>query len=163
MIGIEKPWNGAKPRQRDWFRGRAADDAIKALWKTADHLDAVEGAYLKLLLLTGKRKSALANMQWQEVDCTWFWDAPRPNKKNKRLHNIPLPTLAQRVLHPRRDRGYVFPGEDEGHIYVNGMGLQTKIKRASGMDDFFFHGARHLAETKLAELTDRAPHPRYAV
>ena len=159
MIGIKKPWNGAKPRQRDWFKGTHADQAIRSLWQAADQIGVVEGAYLRLLLLTGKRKSALANMQWQELDDDWFWHAPQSDKKNKRLHGVPLPVRAQRILHPRKPRGFVFPGDDEGHIYVNGVWLQTKIIRASGMKDFFFHGARHLAETKMAELKV-APHIR---
>lgn len=159
MAGIEKPWNGAKRRDREWFKGKSADNAIQALWRAADEIGAVEGAYLKLLLLTGKRKSALANMLWQEMDDDWFWNAPRPIAKNKRLHGIPLPVLAQRILHPRKERGFIFPGDDEGHIYVNGSWLQTKIIRASGIKDFFCHGVRHLAETKLAELKI-APHIR---
>ena len=91
-------------------------------------------------------------MQWQEIDDDWFWHAPQSDRKNKRLHGVPLPVRAQRILHPRKPQGFVFPGDDEGHIYVNGVWLQTKIIRASGMEDFFFHGMRHLAETKLGEL-----------
>ena len=72
MVGIEKPWNGAKRRERDWFGGAAADQAIKALWQAADQIGkndnhhhgrksyGCEGAYLKQLILTGKRKSALS-------------------------------------------------------------------------------------------------------
>ena len=91
-------------------------------------------------------------MRWEEIDEDWFWNAPQSDKDNKRLHSIPLPALAQRILHPRKETGFVFPGSDDGHIYVQGMWLQTKIIRASGMTDYFHHGMRHLAETKTAEL-----------
>jgi integrase len=164
MVGVDKPWDGAQPRHRDWFKGAAADQTIKSLWKAADQIgqDAsyhhgrksagCEGAYLKLLLLTGKRKSAIANMRWEEIDDDWFWNAPQSDRKNKRLHGVPLSSLAQRILHPRKERGFVFAGDDNGRIYVDGLWLQTKIIRASGMKDFFFHGTRHIAETKAAEL-----------
>jgi hypothetical protein len=46
----------------------------------------------------------------------------------------------------------VFEGLDHGHIAVNGASLQVKIIRAGAMPDFFLHGVRHLAETKMAEL-----------
>lgn len=150
MIGIEKPWSGAKRREREWFKGAAGDAAIKALWAVADKLDKVEGNYLKVLLLTGKRKSDLADMQWQEIDDNWFWDAPH-GTKNKRLHGVPLSSLVQRILHPRHQRGFVFPGKHNGRIGVSGS-LQKKIIQAGAMEDFFFHGVRHIAETKMAEL-----------
>jgi integrase len=152
MVGIDKPWNGAKPRDREWFKGAAGDAAIKLLWSAADKLDAIEGAYLKILLLTGKRKSALAAMRWEEIDEGWFWNAPRSERRNKRLHAIPLPSLAQRILHPRKPAGLVFPGDDSGHILVTGDSLQNRIIKAAGFEDFFLHGTRHIAETKLAEL-----------
>ena len=60
-----------------------------------------------MLLLTGKRKSALALMRWEEIDDNWFWDAPA-GSKNKRLHAIPLPKKATEVLHPRGKTGLVF-------------------------------------------------------
>jgi integrase len=159
MVGIDMPWDGAKRRQREWFIGTAADDAIKRLWQAADQLNKVEGDYLKVLLLTGKRKSAIANMQWQEIDDTWFWNAPQSDRKNKRLHPVPLPSLAQRILHPRNESGFVFPGNDNGHVYVNGCQLQSKIIRASGIKDFILHGTRHITETKMAEL-NILPHIR---
>jgi integrase len=160
MIGIDKPFYGEKRRERNWFRGTAADHAIKVLWAAADEIGGTDGAYLKILMLTGKRKSSLANMRWEEIDNSWFWNAPEAEqKKNKRLHSIPLPSLAQRILHPKQARGFVFPGNDKGHIYVNGMWLWSKVIKASGMDDFLPHGLRHLAETKMGELKI-APHIR---
>ncbi len=150
MLGIDKPWNGEQRREREWFKDDAADQAIKTLWQIADKLDKVEGNYLKVLLLTGKRKSALAEMQWQQIDDEWFWNAPQSNVKNKRLHGIPLPGLVQRILHPRQKHGFVF-ARNNGCLQPD-QRLQKKIMQASGMADFFFHGVRHLAETKLAEL-----------
>jgi integrase len=152
MIGMDKPWDGAKRRDRAWFKDAAGDEAIRSLWKAAEAMGATEGAYLKLLLLTGKRKTALAEMRWEEIDETWFWNAPKPVAKNKRLHPIPLSGLALRNLHPRKAAGFVFPGDDNGRIYVNGSWLQTKIINASGIEDYFHHGVRHLVETKLAKL-----------
>ena len=117
----------------------------------------VEGAYLRLLLLTGKRKSALANMQWQEIDDDWFWHAPQSDRKNKRLHGVPLPVRAQRILHPRQPRGFVFPGTMGAHRQWRVVTDQDHSGLWHG--GFFFHGARHLAETKMAELKV-APHIR---
>jgi integrase len=142
MQAMDKPWNKAKPRQRDWFKGKAGDDAIEALWKAAVEIGGVDGRYVKLMLLTGKRKTALASMQWQEINDAWFWNAPPSEVANKRLNGIPLPQLAQRILHPKQSRGRVF----DGLTSLNKV--QRRVRELSGITDFFWHGARHIAETK---------------
>jgi len=103
MLGIDRPWEGAKSRDRVY-----SDSELKKLW-TCDTRTAVaangdkvqfnpsEGAYLKLLILTGKRKTALADMRWGEIDENWNWTPP-PGKPNKQVHPLPLPKLAQRIL-----------------------------------------------------------------
>jgi len=152
MTGMARPWSGAKPRSREWFKNAAGDDAIKVLWQTADKMGGTEGKYLKMMILTGKRKTALASMRWDEIDQTWFWNAPPSQIKNKRLHGIPLPSLAQRVIGPRQASGLVFAGANGAPF--NPETMVTQIRSDSGIADFFFHGVRHLVETKLAELKD---------
>ena len=151
MLGISKPWQGEQERDRPWFKGAAGDEAVRQLWAAADKLEKVEGNYLKVLLLTGKRKSALAEMKWEEIEPDWFWNAPQTDTKNKRLHSVPLSGLVQRVLHPRQQTGFVFPGKRNGHIAAK-QTLQKKIIEAGAMSDFFYHGVRHIAETKMAEI-----------
>jgi integrase len=150
MASMEKPWRGATRRTRNWFKGDAGLNAIKSLWRAADELGGNEGKYLKMLLLTGKRRGALAAMRWEEIDADWFWNAP-PGSKTKRLHAVPLARRAQRVLHPRAKSGLVF-----GKLALND--LAKKIAERSGLDDFFLHGVRHLVETQSAGLL--APHIR---
>lgn len=147
MIDMERPWEGAKARDRDWFKKVAADAVIKSLWSAAEKIGGSEERYLKLLILTGKRKTALANMRWEEIDNDWFWDPPPSDTKNKRLHGVPLSSLAQRILHPRQPNGSVFGA-------LNFDKLQRKVCKESGVSDFFYHGVRHLVETKTAELRD---------
>jgi integrase len=152
MADMEQPVAGTKSRDRDWFKKAAGDDAIKSLWRSADEIGGSEGRYLKLMILTGKRKTALANMRWEEIDDDWFWDAPPSEVANKRLHGVPLPGLAQRLLSPRQKQGKVFD-------ITTLDGLQSRVRRISGMPDFFWHGVRHLCETKTAELRDKQGRP----
>ena len=154
MVGIKVPWKGAEPRSRPWFKGDAGNEAIKKIWLGADKLDdPTEGAYLKMLLLLGKRKTALAKMRWENIQPNWFWDAPKAQTLYKRLHGVPLPPAARHILGgKRKTSGFVFPGNENGHIHISGNALYTAVRRATGIDDFFFHGVRHLVETKMAEL-----------
>jgi integrase len=148
MTDMDKPWEGEEPRQRDWFKKTAAEKAVAALWRAADEIGGNEGKYLKTMILTGKRKTDLASMRWEQIEGDWFWDPPPSKSKNKRLHGVPLPNLAQRVLHPRQSQGLVF-----GKIMPSQLDrLQKKARETSGMGDFFWHGVRHLVETKLGEL-----------
>jgi integrase len=154
MAGIDKPWEGAEPRDRIF-----SDDELRKLWACDTRttvgangdkiqLSPIEGAYLKLLILTGKRKTALAAMRWGEINDDWYWQPPA-GKKNKLVHPLPLPKLVQRILigvKPKdaRPDGYVFPG-------INWR-FQSRVQRLSGVSDFFPHAVRHTVETKLAEL-----------
>jgi Arm DNA-binding domain len=146
MVASQKPWSGAQRRTREWFKGDAGTEAVKALWRAADEIGGHEGKYLKVMLLTGKRRTALAKMLWQEIGADWFWDAP-PGSRTKRLHGVPLPGLAQRILHPRRKTGTVFEAIDYRQ-------LTAKVQKLAGIDDFFLHGTRHLVETQTAALRD---------
>jgi integrase len=151
MTGMSRPWDGAQRRERDWFKKGAGDDAIRSLWRCADQIGGMEGKYLKLMLLTGKRKTALADMRWEHIEPDFFWDPPKSQAKNKRLHGVPLSSLAQRVLHPRQQQGKVFTS-------IRLQDLQGQIREVSGINDFFWHGLRHLCETKMGELRDHNEH-----
>jgi integrase len=153
IVGIDKPFAGESRRERAWFKGDAADEAIKAIWHAADRLDdRVAGKFVKVLLLTGKRRTALTEMKWEQVTANWFWNAPKPRKENKRLHPVPLSSLVARILHPRQETGFVFPGAGGRHINVDNPAFKKNIIKAGAMDDFFLHGCRHIVETKMAEL-----------
>jgi integrase len=164
MAAIDKPWEGAEPRNRVY-----TDDELGKLW-TCDKrsvvavngkevtLSPVEAAYLKLLILTGKRRGAydesqrkrgLSTMRWGEINEAWDWTPSSGGKKNKRMHPVPLPKLAQRILiglKPKdaRHDAYVFPGLN--------WEFQGRVKRLSEISDFMPHAIRHTVETKLAEL-----------
>jgi integrase len=159
MADLERPFVHIKSRSFAWFKGRAGDEAIKALWKAAGEIGGVEGKYLKTMLLLGKRKTALASMQWQDIGDDWFWDAPESKTKNKRLHGVPLPGLAQEILSPAHDGENVLPlhrrpvqGPVFGLTEQNLDTLQDRVRQLTGLADFIWHGVRHLVESKTAEI-----------
>ena len=151
MLSIDRPWEGAQPRTRTY-----SNDELKKLWGC--QLDRIEAAFLRLLILTGKRRGALAAMQWDEINDAWLWTPP-PGKKNKRVHPIPLPKLAQRILLglKPKDAGpddYVFPpplGGKRGKLHVD-PGFDRTVRKLTGIEDFFPHAIRHTVETRFAEL-----------
>jgi integrase len=161
MVGIDKPWGGATSRTRVYN-----DDEMKRLWNAADKIGGTEGAFLKLALLTGKRRGHLIAMKWNELeekDGGLFWTPPA-GRKYKRNHPVPVSKLAARVLSGIRPKDieanpHVFPGRFEGTLLGAGTKMQKRVQEASGIDDWFLHACRHTVETKLAELRV-APHVR---
>jgi len=164
MLGLRRPWEGEEARDR-YFD----DDELKAIWRASDKIGGMPGAFLKLAMLTGKRKGALAAMRWGEIDRDGVWTPPadlRRKKRNKRVHVTPLSALSMRVIAPLRpsegredEPGYVFAGRRRGSHFDPGSLFQEKIRKESGIDDFIMHALRHTVETRLAELGVQ-PHVR---
>jgi integrase len=145
MAEMLKPWNGAKPRDRPWFKKEAADQVIRDLWAFADRSKGADGAFIKLLLITGKRKGVVLGMRWADIDRDGNW-APPSGSKTKRNHPIPLPDLARTILKScSHDKAAFLEHVRERELVEL---VRNKIK----LPDFFWHGVRHIVETKLAEL-----------
>lgn len=161
MIGLKRPWDGEAHRERHY-----TDDELRALWRAAESIGGTAGAFLGLLMLTGKRKATLAAMRWDEIDANGLWTpttSGRRKRSTKRRHAIPLPRLAREIIEGQRATAegspFVLPGRRRASMIAPGTVLQNRIKAESGIADFFFHGCRHTLETRLAEL-GALPHIR---
>lgn len=80
-------------------RERFLDDAeITALWAACDG-DPIFGAAIRLMLLTGARRSEVAEMTWSEIDTDKrIWTLPAARSKNKKAHTVPLSPLAWKII-----------------------------------------------------------------
>jgi integrase len=98
--------NKREERARDRI---LSNDELRCIWNAAGD-DAQAGASLhaygtivKLLILTGQRRSEIAEMRWSEVDlerCTL--NLPAERTKNKRPHVVPLAPTALALLAGRK-------------------------------------------------------------
>jgi integrase len=88
----------AKEKARD---RRLSDGEIKALWSACDKreqdggggIGEPFGSFVRLLLLTGQRRSEVAGIQWSEIDeGKRLWTLPGERTKNKQAHVVPLST-----------------------------------------------------------------------
>ena len=83
VVGVARP---AKETARD----RSLSDAeIKALWLACDAVGGPMAPCIKVLLLTGQRRSEVAGMRWDEV-AGELWSLPPSRVKNNRPHSVPL-------------------------------------------------------------------------
>jgi integrase len=99
------------------------DQELRALWSATDRLGYPYGPILRLLLLTGQRKSEVAEAVWPEFDLEKaLWTIPPARMKMDAPHVVPLSAGAVGLLAslPRFDGDAVF-STTGGKKPVNGL------------------------------------------
>jgi integrase len=101
-------------------------------------------AAIRLLVLTGCRKSEILTLRWEEVDLE-RGALHLPDSKTG-PKSVPLGAAAAEVLAgiPRvAGNPFVFPGEREGSHWVNVERSWRRIRRAAGFPELRMHDLRH--------------------
>jgi integrase len=143
-------------------------DELRWLWAAAASLGGPFGALVKLLVLTGQRRSEVAEMERRELgDDLWSWTIPSTRTKNKREHVVPISPASAEVLKgvledPSNRSPFVF--STNGKTPVSGF---SKFKRrldramldAARTDDpeaiispWTLHDLRRTAVTGMVEI-----------
>jgi integrase len=94
---IERPSDETK-RERT-----LTPDEIQALWAATETLGCPFGAFFRMALATGQRRSEVATMRWQDIDTeerTWTLRAEMT--KAGRSHVAPLSQLGMNILSGRQ-------------------------------------------------------------
>ena len=82
------------------------DDELGAVWR-ASHGLGKYGAIVRLLILTGQRRSEVANLSWAELDLPGrLWNIPAARCKNGRAHSVPLSDAAIAILESLRSPNF---------------------------------------------------------
>lgn len=125
------------------------DDEIRALWRASERVGYPYGPLWQLLLVTGQRRSDVANARWTEFDIgNSIWTIPPERFKSDSTHIVPLTQLAIDVLDKLpRDGELVF-----GHI--NGFSkAKRRLDKAIGDPaPFVIHDLRRTVRTRLSSL-----------
>jgi integrase len=92
------PMVGVKPPSPERVRDRVLDDdELRRLWAAAEAIGGAVGAYVKLLLLTGQRRSEIANLKYSEIEGDVL-AIPAERMKGKQAHIVPLSTQAAAII-----------------------------------------------------------------
>jgi integrase len=138
-----------------------ADDEIRLVWRAFDRIGAPFGAVGKLLLLTGARRTEIAEMRWSEIDmAARVWTLPAARSKNKVAHTIPLSDQAIEILNDLKrveSKGdFVFTF---GRVAVQGFArkkieLDAAIAADNGapIAGWTYHDLRRTLATNLQKL-----------
>jgi len=169
---VRLPVNPARDLAASDFGWRAtarqvqlSDAHLRAIWQAAEALGDPMGPYLHMLMLSGQRRSEVANMTWNELDLDGehVWSIPAARMKAKRPHECPLtPAMVALLAELREHRGtgpYVFSA-DGGKHPITGFGtLKTRLDRAitEPLAPWTLHDIRRAVRTGLGALPS-VPH-----
>jgi len=152
--GVQKP---AKEQSSDRV---LSDEEIRLFWAACDEEGQPFGAIFKLLLLTGQRKSEIAEMTEAEIR-EGLLHLPSERVKNKRGHDVPLSKAAQAILagvqRVKSEKGYIF--STTGKTPVSGFDdptnrVRAHMNKAAGreLEHWTLHRLRATCATGLARL-----------
>lgn len=156
------PCAGIKPPTAESSRDRVlSDDELQAIWRAADAIGYPAGPMVKLLMLTGQRRTEVSGLPWSEIDApAALWTLPAARAKNGVQHEIPLSRQALDLLASLpRIAGQGFAFTTTGRTPVSGFTrFKTQIDRAVAADiggalpHWTFHDLRRTCATGLARL-----------
>ena len=179
VYGLDRsPCDRMKPADvigKKALRTRVLKDAeLRALWAAAGNLDYPFGPLVRLLALTGQRKSEVAEAEWSEFDLERkLWTIPAERMKADAPHVVPLTAEAIEILKglPRFTKGEHLFSTTHGKKPVNGFSrakarldaaMLTELQKAAEergedskkvkLEPFVLHDIRRTMRTGLSAL-----------
>jgi integrase len=113
-MDLEKPGAEASDRT-DRESSAYSDDEVRTIWKATEELPAPLRAIYRLGLVTGQRPGEISDMEWEELDGSW-WSIPGRRMKAGRDHRVFLTQMALDEL------ARVTRVVDERHVFVGCRG-----------------------------------------
>jgi len=147
VIGTDNP----DPRTQG---ERILDDReLAAVWKACDG-DGDYDRIIRLLILTGCRKSEVGGMRWSEFnhDRT-AWTIPASRAKNAKAYTLPLPDMFWNIIErmePRDGTDNLFGCSNRG--FRNWTHPKKALDKRSGIADWTHHDLRRTFRTGLGKL-----------
>ena len=97
------------------------DDELRIVWKQAE-TNGTFGALVRLLLLTGQRRTTVASMRWDDVSVDGTWMIPAEKREKGTGGELVLPEAALAIIKSRprfASNPYVFAGRYDGAHFSN--------------------------------------------
>ena len=133
-------------------------DEIARVWTAAGLLGYPTEHWLRVLLLTGQRRSEVAEMRWRDVDLdNGTWTLAADDTKSERAHLVPLSAAVVAILKAMPRLGeYAFTTTGDAPI---GSFAQAKVRldkwmasRGEAIEPWRFHDLRRSAATHMVRL-----------
>ena len=137
-----------KERARDRI---LRDDEIRAVWKRAAD-NGTFGGFIRMLLLTGQRKTKVATMRWEDIK-DGVWTIPSEKREKGNAIELKLPDVAIEIIkaQPRfAGNPYVFAGQ--GSSPMGGLSRRKKSfeRKLPAMPQWGLHDLRRTARSLMS-------------
>jgi integrase len=122
-----------------------SNDELKRIWDSAG--DDAYGTIVKLLILTGQRRSEISGLSWPEIDfSTGVINLPGDRTKNKRPHVVPLSPAARTLL-------MKLPRSGDAVFEFTAWAYQKDLlDKRSDVRDWVVHDLRRSVATGMADI-----------
>ncbi|PAU95399.1 hypothetical protein CK503_04170 [Aliifodinibius salipaludis] len=163
-FGIGRGWVESNPvegiptykdgnTKRDRFYSKKE---IKELWKFFERQKEPTQSVLKMLLITGQRKTETMQMKWSDLN-DGIWTIPAELAKNKEPHEVPLSEMAletiQKMREMNEDSDYVFKSPQKENEPISWLTrARVFIQDNSKVPDFRPHDLRRTVATYMAKM-----------
>lgn len=128
-----------------------SDDELKRVWVAASDMGYPFGDVVRLLLLTGQRKTEIGALTWTEVGKSEI-SLPPDRTKNGRAHIVPIGPTARSLL-PPKGSGFVFRATGSEDVYNGYTYHLRKLQTASETSNWTLHDLRRTVATNLAAMS----------
>jgi integrase len=127
-------------------------DELRKLWHTLPQINAGFADIIRLLLLTGMRRTEIGDLTWSEVDLARGMIVLPPDRvKNGRTFELPLSTQALAILQRQHRRNSTeFVWTDKG--FQDWDRAKQRLDRRLQIADWHLHDLRRSAATYMAEI-----------
>ena len=132
------------------------EDELRSVWLEDERAPYPYGPLIKVLILTGLRRTEAASLEWSFIDeVEGVVSIPAHLTKNGRTHSIPLSgKLAQVFADLPRINKYLFPSAHEKGTIFNGWG-KSKARfdaKLVGVEPYTLHDLRRTFATTHAKI-----------
>ena len=154
------PASRIRKQGKEKARDRAAtDDELRTIWRATFKIAPQIGRVIRLLLITGQRRSEVCKAELVELSGN-EWTLPERRLKNKQpFHIVPLSRMALTEFDAARAESNTSPFVFQARKLTPSPMSETTpsaafadIIRALGIVDFRLHDLRHVAATGMASM-----------
>jgi integrase len=143
-----------RPTAKEVARERVLNEAeIRSLMAALDAIRGPTAAAIKLMLLTGQRRSEVAGMRWSEIDDGDTWRLPGARTKNGRPHDVPLSRQVLAVIEQQpRTPGCDFVFTTSSKPVANFTHIKKQIDAIMKSEPWVIHDLRRTCASGMAGL-----------
>ena len=131
---------------------------VAHVYRAADLLGYPFAGFLKMLILTGQRRTEVASIRWADIDLdAGTWILASEDTKSARAHLVPLSPQAVELLKATPQFGpFVWSSDGETHIKCYSQGKKKLgtllIARSAALKPWRLHDLRRTAATHMVRL-----------